>query len=168
MPSGAAAAAKVAAAKEKADLYCDTRAEQDLIFDCDASSAFASKPSLVCPTLLASRSAGLWLLTRGRRLSAQETLRLQGLADGAYLPVGSDNQMRRRAGNAMSCNVLQRLLYALFLSIGRRLASVDPWVSGQAPLRLTTHHDLAQLLPLVDARCLCFSSTTLVAPGNAI
>ena len=54
-------------------------AEPDRILDIDASLGWASGSRDACPCLTHSRPSGLWLVSRGMRLSADEMLRLQGI-----------------------------------------------------------------------------------------
>ena len=64
------------------------------------------------PCLTCSRYQGHWVSTRGRRQTINERLRLMGM-DPADVDVSATTpaKLGRMIGNAMSVNVLERLLY---------------------------------------------------------
>jgi hypothetical protein len=74
-----------------------------------------------CPCLTARRAAtgGHWISSRGRRTYLGEMLRLQGFKP-ALVQTGemSAPAMGRLVGNAMSVNVLERLLLRLLPAVG--------------------------------------------------
>jgi DNA (cytosine-5)-methyltransferase 1 len=84
-----------------------------------------------CPCITRSRgSARFFLPSRGRRLSLAEILRLQGLPTSILRHQGkiSDRHLGAMVGNAMSGNVLERILARLLPACGFAEASLrDPW-----------------------------------------
>jgi DNA (cytosine-5)-methyltransferase 1 len=84
-----------------------------------------------CPCITRSRgSTRFFLSTRGRRLSLAEILRLQGLPTSILRHRGniSDRKLGAIVGNAMSGNVLERILVRLLPACGLAVASLrDPW-----------------------------------------
>ena len=71
-----------------------------------------------CPCLTKSRTRGLWLLARGRRLTADEALRLQGFDVDHWSFRMSSAQKFAAAGNAMSVSVLLALFPPLLQAAG--------------------------------------------------
>jgi len=71
------------------------------------------------PCMTRSRAGGHWLSSRGRFMTTAEMLRLNGF-DPKLIHVScvSPNQLGRLIGNAMSVNVLERLLLRLLPSAG--------------------------------------------------
>ena len=57
-------------------------------------------------------AGGFWLLHKGRQLIYTEMLRLQGLPPRRFMPLKSKSQteMQHAVGNAMSGNVVHRLV----------------------------------------------------------
>lgn len=105
----------------------------DIIIDCNASEGWCGKPTARCPCLTRSRPQGLWNVSRGCRISAAATMRLQGvLTSKLVLPI-SDGATRHLAGNAMSLCVVERLLRAALVAIGvHGHALTDRWGPGSA------------------------------------
>ena len=97
------------------------------VFDLDGVAPHAMKNC--CPCITRARGgAGFYLPSRGRRLTLGERLRLQGLPL-AYLRRRqgvSDRQLGMMIGNAMSGNVLARLLAKLLPACARLAASSVP------------------------------------------
>jgi hypothetical protein len=89
------------------------------VFDLDSAKPFAMTDRCPCITPLRG-STGLDLPSRGRRMTLGERLRLQGLPL-AYLQHCqgiSKRQLGMMIGNAMSGNVLEKLLSQLLLASG--------------------------------------------------
>lgn len=99
----------------------------------------ASKPRFMrgrCPCITRARgSTGFLLLPHGRRLSITERLRLQGLPTSIrrhHIGSGcSDRQLGAMVGNAMSLNILERLLVRLLPACGLApgISLTDRWQS---------------------------------------
>lgn len=111
------------------------------IIDCDSSGYRMSCMQDISPCLTCSRAAGHWITNRGRRMTKDEQMNLQGMA--SYKPffrrVVSESQLGKQIGNAMSVNVLERLLVRLLpaaglvsAAAGRRLQ--DRWAPAPAPI----------------------------------
>ena len=71
---------------------------------------------------------GFWLLHKGRQMTYTEMLRLQGLPPNRFKPLTSksQNQMQHAVGNAMSGNVVHRLLARVAWALGYS-AVRDAW-----------------------------------------
>ena len=94
------------------------------------------------PTLTATRCSqgGFWLLHRGRFTRPHEMMRLQGLRPRRFAKLDNmtQSQFNHAVGNAMSGNVLTRVVAQLIDSVyGPRLVQ-DPWADPHmaAPLLL--------------------------------
>eukprot|EP00445_Apocalathium_hangoei_P069137 CAMPEP_0204138222 /NCGR_PEP_ID=MMETSP0361-20130328/17855_1 /ASSEMBLY_ACC=CAM_ASM_000343 /TAXON_ID=268821 /ORGANISM="Scrippsiella Hangoei, Strain SHTV-5" /LENGTH=206 /DNA_ID=CAMNT_0051092003 /DNA_START=39 /DNA_END=656 /DNA_ORIENTATION=- len=85
----------------------------------------------VTPCLTCSRAQGHWVTNRGRRLTKLEQMRLQSIRTPAegFKVVVSDFQLGRQIGNAMSVNILERLLVRILPAAGLALAGSlkDRW-----------------------------------------
>lgn len=103
------------------------------VIDCDSSEERSRAFLGVSPCLTRSRGAGHWLTDRGRRMTVSEMLRLQGWF-GSFNVVTSDRHFASLLGNAMSVNVLERLLVKLLPAAGLWPAEllVDRWAAGLA------------------------------------
>jgi len=90
---------------------------QTHIIDCDASPKFRSvmKDRTMCMTK--SRASGFWVTSRGRRMNVNEMLRCQGMAR-TFKQVVTDRQLGAQIGNAMSQNIIERLLIKLLPAAG--------------------------------------------------
>jgi DNA (cytosine-5)-methyltransferase 1 len=91
------------------------------VFDLDGSKPHSMKGC--CPCITRARgSTGFYLPSRGRRMTVGERLRLQGLPQvylrGKCRQGISDRQLGQMIGNAMSGNVLERLLARLLPACG--------------------------------------------------
>jgi len=90
------------------------------VVDCDSSGPRTKWMRGVSPCLTCSRAGGHWITNRGRRMTKDEMLRLQGMntpAEG-FKVVVSERQLGKQIGNAMSCNVLERLFARLLPAAG--------------------------------------------------
>jgi len=67
--------------------------------------------------LTKSRARGFWLTSRGRRMTLDEQLRVQGM-QRSFKQVVSDRVLGGQIGNAMSQNVVERLLIQLLPAAG--------------------------------------------------
>ena len=85
----------------------------DRIMDVDCSLKWASKSHTHSPCLTTSRTRGLWLLSRGRRVRADECLRFQGISSSDWKFNLSDAQKYAAAGNCMSVTVLEAIIRSL-------------------------------------------------------
>jgi len=90
------------------------------IVDCDSSAPRMKYTFDVTPCMTCSRAAGHWVTSRGRRMTKVEMLRLQGMRtpDEGFKVAVSDPQLGKQIGNAMSCNVLERLFVRLLPAAG--------------------------------------------------
>ena len=86
----------------------------------------------VSPCLTRSRAAvGFYLPARGRRMTLAERLRLQGIPLGVLKRRRgiSDRELGMMVGNALSVNVLERLLVRMLRACGLRKPLQDRWVA---------------------------------------
>ena len=98
----------------------------DLVVDIDCSGPRLRPASSVVPCLTASRTQGLWLLSRGRRMRPREALRCQGVSPAKYAWNVSSSEMFRLAGNAVSVPVVEAVLQRLLEDL--RLLEAEPGV----------------------------------------
>merc|ERR1712051_362382 len=87
---------------------------QPRVMNIERSSNWGSQSQTISPTLLTGVSRGFWLLSRGRRLTGPETLRLQGIPTELYKWPTNENTQRRQAGNAICVSVLTEIVKALY------------------------------------------------------
>jgi DNA (cytosine-5)-methyltransferase 1 len=94
--------------------------EEPFIVDCDSSPGRSKYCFDVTPCMTCGRAAGHWVTNRGRRMTKNEMLRCQGMPTPAegFKVVVSDAQLGKQIGNAMSCNVLERLFVRLLPAAG--------------------------------------------------
>jgi len=134
--SGTARANVIRALKELKEQGRDPLREPWVI-DCDSSGPRMKYVFDVTPCMTCSRAAGHWVTNRGRRMTKTEMLRLQGMKPEGegFVKVVTDNQLGRQIGNAMSCNVLERLFVKLLPAAGLAQASslLDRWDTTAAP-----------------------------------
>ena len=84
--------------------------DQPYVVDCDASKQKSHHMKNVSPCLTKSRSKGHWLIHKNRRTTIREMMRLQGIDPDKFKQVVPDNVMGQQLGNAMSVNVVERIL----------------------------------------------------------
>ena len=103
------------------------------VIDCDSSAERSRVFWDVSPCLTRSRGSGHWLTNRGRRMTTDEMLRLQGWL-GPFAHGSSRAQLGLHLGNAMSVNVVERLLCKLLPAAGLWPASAlrDRWAADAA------------------------------------
>ena len=117
------------------EMLCDLESRgldpdhQHFVLDIDASQRFRSYMLDRSHCLLKSRPRGYYMSSRKRRITAAEIFKLQGFAP---LPTGAVSRcaIGGMLGNAMSLNVVVRLLSLALPSVGLIVARdfVDPWV----------------------------------------
>jgi len=90
------------------------------IVDIDSSEDRMKFMYDVTPCLTCSRAQGHWVTNRGRRLTKLEQMKLQSIRTPAegFKVVVSDFQLGRQIGNAMSVNILERLLVRILPAAG--------------------------------------------------
>ena len=84
----------------------------------------------VSPCITCRRGSGHWITNRGRRMTKQEMLRLQGMDVSKFEQVAPDNQLGKLIGNTMSVNVLERLFVRLLPAAGLTGELTDRWESA--------------------------------------
>ena len=82
----------------------------ELVVDIDASLDWAGAASTVAPCLLRSRTRGLWLMRRGRRMTLRETARLQGICAEKLGWPDTGSGYFRALGNAMTQCLVEDIL----------------------------------------------------------
>ena len=110
------------------------------VVDVDASDRKSQVIKNLSPCITRSRCDGHWLLHRQRRMTPCEMLRLQGVDPTTFRQNVSDRSLGQQVGNAMSVNVVERLLYEVFRQTNLvPMNQKDRWVTGaaQAALRDT-------------------------------
>ena len=118
----------------KAQKECPVFDKKPVFVDIDAGPKFAHWTVGHLPCLTASRgsTAGYYVSTLGRRLTVDEMMKFQGMSPSrlaGWEAVMKERQMGHAIGNAMSVNVLQRVLVRALLSSGLVPAGsvTDPW-----------------------------------------
>jgi DNA (cytosine-5)-methyltransferase 1 len=108
------------------------------IVDCDSSPNRMKWVDGVSPCITCSRGAGHWVTNRGRRLTKEEMMRLQGMDPTQFTVAVTEHQLGRQLGNTMSVNVLERLLVRVLpaAKLAQHGALADRWKSGQAIRKL--------------------------------
>ena len=86
--------------------------KEPCIADLDSTKVSWKHNMSPCLTRTRGGMGGFWVTCRGRRFTVNEMLRLQGVSPRLLnLSVVSSRQMGLLCGNAMSCNVLERILF---------------------------------------------------------
>lgn len=113
--------------------------EVPYIVDCDSSPPRMKYIKEASPCITCSRGAGHWVTNRMRRLTKTEMMRLQGMNPETFIVAVSEFQLGRQIGNAMSVNVLERLLARALPASGLvpHGAVTDRWENGTPPTALT-------------------------------
>ena len=136
--------------------------EQHFIIDIDSSKRFRSVMLDRSPCLLKARPRGFYISSRGRRMSVAEMCRLQGY-EPFRTDVVSSCALGGMLGNAMSLNVVPRLLAAVLPTVG--LVSEVPLIEATgldasrascSPAADTHLHDAGP-----DSLLRCWCSTVL-------
>jgi len=110
---------------------------ENWLVDCDSSTHRSQWMKDYSPCFTCRRAKGHWITSRGRRMNTTEMLRLHGMnttAEG-FVQAVSDVHLGIQLGNAMSCNVLERLFVRLLPAAGLAPAHRlhDRWVPRAAP-----------------------------------
>jgi DNA (cytosine-5)-methyltransferase 1 len=110
-----------------------------IIIDCDSTPSRSAWSVGFCPCLTARRGNGHWVTNRGRRLTHEEMMRLQGMNPNNFMIAVPESQLGKQLGNTMSVNVIERVLVRLLpaAKLVRHGQLKDHWKSGQAVRRLT-------------------------------
>ena len=112
---------------------------EGFVLDCDASSSRCGRPTKVSPCLTRSCGAGLWLLGRGTRISADACCRLRGIQAEALVKPAREVNLRRLMGNSMTLSVVESLLRAAIVSTGCCSPPVPVrWFSGASQASLVS------------------------------
>ena len=116
----------------KAKAECPDFDTQHVFVDVDAGEKFAHWVAGHLPCLTASRgaSSGFYLSTYNRRLTMNEMMRFQGMNPqvlAGWQECMTERQMGHAIGNAMSVNVLQRVLLRALAASGLVGNIQDPW-----------------------------------------
>jgi len=109
------------------------------VVDCDSSSDRMKWMKEASPCITCSRAAGHWVTSRGRRLTKDEMMRLQGMRPDKFKKTVSETQLGIQIGNAMSVNVLERLFVRILPAAGlvAHNTLIDHWARGKLPATLT-------------------------------
>merc|ERR1719331_1306626 len=113
--------------------------EVPYVVDCDSSPYRMKWMKEASPCITCSRAAGQWVTSRGRRLTKDEMMRLQGMRPDNFRIAVSDRQLGIQIGNAMSVNVLERLFVRALPAAGlvAHNTLIDHWEDGKQPARMT-------------------------------
>ena len=115
-------------------LRTDGHDPDDVCFaiDVDASSRFRSVMKERSPCFLRSRARGFYLSSVGRRMTIDEMAALQGFSCFGSTSVSSA-ALGGMLGNAMSMNIVVRVMSSVLPSIGVQVPPtfIDPWFPAQ-------------------------------------
>ena len=109
------------------------------IVDCDASRERSSYIKELSPCIICSRNQGHWITNRGRRMKINEMYRLQGMDPRRFKKIHEDTEVGRQLGNAMSVNVIERILIQILKIIPlhhTKTSFTDRWQTGEAIRKL--------------------------------
>merc|ERR1712129_455001 len=108
------------------------------VVDCDSSPGRMKWVKDTSPCITCSRAAGHWVTSRGRRLTKDEMMRLQGMRPQTFKKAVSETQLGIQIGNAMSVNVLERLFVRALPAVGlvAHNTLLDQWAHGKPPATL--------------------------------
>ena len=103
-------AANIETAKAKIISQGGKPSQEACIVDCDASKATSRHIKGYSPCITRSRMNGHWLTYKNRRMRLEEMFRLQGMSPHNFSKVITNNQLGMQIGNAMSVNVIERVI----------------------------------------------------------
>jgi DNA (cytosine-5)-methyltransferase 1 len=105
------------------------------VVDCDSSGYRMKWMKEASPCITCSRAAGHWVTSRGRRLTKEEMMRLQGMRPKKFKKAVTERQLGIQIGNAMSVNVLERLFVRALPAAGlvAHNTLIDHWARGKPP-----------------------------------
>ena len=95
------------------------------------------------PCITRSRAKGHWLTSKKRRMTLEEMARLQGIRPNSFTKVVNDYELGQQLGNAMSVNVIDRILYQVFqvTPLVKKLNLRDRWATGEGVRSLMHSRD---------------------------
>mmetsp|Transcript_56207 Transcript_56207/g.174313 ORF Transcript_56207/g.174313 Transcript_56207/m.174313 type:complete len:372 (-) Transcript_56207:526-1641(-) len=107
--------------------------------DIDSSTYRFGYSKDVSPCMTCSRGMGHWVTNRGRRVTKDEMMRLQGIDPASFKTVVSETQLGRQIGNAMSVNVLERIFVKALPAAGLAAhgSLTDRWQNRKPPAAFT-------------------------------
>ena len=112
-------------------------ARQTFIIDVDATDRQTTWNINKSLCLTRSRHRGFWISNQKRRLNIHERLRLQRIMPCEITNKVSNTEFAKQIGNAMSMNVVERVLLSIFKSTDMvEPDDEDRWKSGEAQRRL--------------------------------
>jgi len=112
--------------------YGDDIYKVPFIADIDSSVRRSQAMRGCSPCITRSRASGHWVTTRGRRLTNEEMMRLQGMNPTEFHVAVKEKQLGQQIGNSMSLNVLERLFARLLPAAGLSGKIQDRWANGKA------------------------------------
>lgn len=109
------------------------------LVDIDSSTDRMKSMLDLMPCMTCSRSKGHWISNRGRRVNKTEMMRIQGINPATFKVDVTEPQLGKQIGNAMSVNVLERLLVRILpaAKLAPHGALRDRWAKGKPPAELT-------------------------------
>jgi site-specific DNA-cytosine methylase len=128
-PNGAGAQSRVQSALRELRAAGVNPMQVPVAIDCEASRVRWCLDYTPCLTAARGGSGGFWITCRGRKMTAAELCRLQGIdPHSVHLPVGvSVSQFGRMLGNAFTQTVVERLMSRLLVSAGMAPGLADRW-----------------------------------------
>ena len=123
------------------------------IVDCDASPSRTKHMWDVSPCITRSRQNGHWITNQQRRMNKAEMLRLQGMDPSKFVIDVSSSKLGQQIGNAMSVNVIERILIAALKAaniVRGEKTQFKRWENGTA---------IAEILQSIEAKPITKSET---------
>ena len=109
------------------------------LFDIGQGKAYSTPMHDTCPCLMTVSS--MWISHYGRTLNLAEKCRLQGMDPRRLEVVVSDAEFAKQLGNAMSVNIIERILVAALPTAGLTPPLHDRWAGGEAVANLEASRD---------------------------
>ena len=125
--------------------------DQPYVVDCDSSRQKSCQMKNISPCSISSRNKGHWLIHRNRRMNIKEMMRLQGIDPKSFKQVVPDSVMGQQLGNAMSVNVVERILSRALVAAGL-VQKPNLKFSKLNLTRWETGQGLAAIRPKVDLK----------------
>lgn len=135
----------------------DDPLKKTFVIDCDATARFRTVMFNRVMCMTKARAKGHWVTSRGRRMNLNEMLRCQGM-ERSFKQVVSDRALGGQIGNAMSQNVIERILIKLLPAAGlvsQDRCLVDHWARSAKKMgtdSVCTKRSLPSESPLSPAK----------------
>ena len=124
------------------------------VIACDSTPARSKCWNGRVPTMTKGQARGFWITDRGRRMNVEEMMRLQGMDPRGFKLDVTKRQLAQQLGNAISLNVLERIMFKLIPAAGLGTVGVeDRWESGEAAKDLDESRDVVLNSSKTEKEC---------------